>query len=255
MQRRKPDSRAVTKGELRLLAAAALLLGAVILKTSGASWAQELRQKTVSALAGGIPAEQVLAVAGQTLETGDLLTVFAGLHTQTDPVQPEGDAPDRTAVYGGSAFDAQESTDRTSAAFPKTVQNTAYPLEFETAVPVEGVRTSAFGERTHPITGQSKFHYGLDIGAAEGTPIHAFAAGTVRETGQSDSYGNYIILDHTAGFSSLYAHCSRVDAQKGESVTAGQTIAAVGHTGAATGDHLHFELWRDNKALDPAQYL
>ena len=151
------------------------------------------------------------------------------------------DGAQTAAVYAESGYGADELSDRTASRFPKQADETAYVLSFATAEPVGGVRTSAFGARTHPISGEESFHYGLDIAADEGTPIVAFAGGTVRETG-FNSYGNYVILDHADGFSTLYAHCSTVSTVQGQAVQAGQTIAAVGATGNATGNHLHFEV-------------
>lgn len=84
--------------------------------------------------------------------------------------------------------------------------------------------------------------------------IGAFADGTVREIGESD-YGNYLIVDHDDGFSTLYAHCSSISAAVGDEVKCGEEIARVGQTGNATGPHLHLEIWKDGAALDPSDYL
>ena len=98
------------------------------------------------------------------------------------------------------------------------------------------------------------FHHGLDLAADEGTPITAFADGTVRETGES-GYGLYVIVDHADGFATLYAHCSSISAKVGDTVTCGEQIAKVGQTGSATGPHLHLARWHNGAALDPADYL
>ena len=111
--------------------------------------------------------------------------------------------------------------------------------------------TDPFGWRFHPLTGQLDFHYGLDLAADEKTPIYAALSGTVRSASQGDSYGNYVILDHQNGFATLYAHCSKLLVQEGETVRKGQKIALVGSTGAATGPHLHFEMIQDGIRLDP----
>ena len=121
-------------------------------------------------------------------------------------------------------------------------------------LPTEGTLTSGFGSRLSPTTGEPAFHYGLDIAADEGTPIAAFADGTVREVGESD-YGKYLIVDHAGGFSTLYAHCSSILVGVGDQVKCGGEIALVGQTGNTTGPHLHLELWKDGMALDPSDYL
>ena len=120
------------------------------------------------------------------------------------------------------------------------------------APPLQTARmTDSFGWRFHPLTGQLDFHYGLDLAADEGAAICAALGGTVRFAGQGDSYGSYVILDHRNGFTTLYAHCSRLLVQEGETVRRGQKIALVGSTGAATGPHLHFEMIQGGIRLDP----
>lgn len=258
----------ITRGDLRLLLSAALFLGAVVLKTSGAPLAGQVRTQMVSALRGGISTEEVLQVAGQTFENGGLATVFADwqktVKEKQDSPSNTAQAPDNAAqsevdeqvteVYAETSFPEDTLESRIASNFPKEADDTAYMMSFATHSPVKGVRTSEFGMRTHPISGKESFHYGLDIGAPEGTPIEAFADGTVREIGSS-TYGNYIVVDHAEGISTLYAHCHEILAKKGDQVTAGDTIATVGATGNATGNHLHLEVWRAGKALDPANYI
>ncbi len=120
----------------------------------------------------------------------------------------------------------------------------------------DAVCVSPFGYRTHPISGiAGKLHKGVDLAAPEGEPIHAITSGRVRTATTSKSYGNYLILEHTDGLCSLYAHCQKLLVQAGAAVEVGQPIARVGATGAATGPHLHLELWRAGKLLDPEDYI
>ncbi len=128
-------------------------------------------------------------------------------------------------------------------------------LGFDYCTPVMGTLSSDFGYREHPIEGDEKFHYGLDIAADEGTPVSAFADGTVTAVGESSSYGKYAIVSHDGGFSTLYAHCSRIYTSSGAQVKEGDKIAAVGQTGEATGPHLHFELHSGTTYLDPIYYV
>lgn len=113
-------------------------------------------------------------------------------------------------------------------------------------LPVEGTITSPQGYRTDPITGEISYHSGTDIAVPEGTPILAAAAGTVTIANATDSwggsYGYYVKIDHGGGVTTLYAHCSSICVTAGQQVQAGQVIANVGHTGRATGAHLHFEV-------------
>lgn len=114
-------------------------------------------------------------------------------------------------------------------------------------LPMAGTITSPQGYRTDPITGETSYHSGTDIAVPEGTPILAAADGTVTIANALDSwggsYGYYVKLDHGSGLTTLYAHCSSICVTMGQQVKAGEVIAYVGHTGRATGPHLHFEVY------------
>jgi len=121
--------------------------------------------------------------------------------------------------------------------------------------PVDGRLTSGFGLRKHPITGEVHFHQGIDIAASQGTPIRAVKDGTVEFSGTMSGYGKVVILRHQNGLSTLYAHSSKLAVKAGDQVRQGQVVGAVGSTGRSTGPHLHFEVRRDGKAVNPLMYL
>lgn len=121
--------------------------------------------------------------------------------------------------------------------------------------PVEGTVTSGFGWRVHPILGDWRMHRGIDIGASEGTPIRPIAAGTVTAVEERSGYGRVVEIDHGGGWTSLYAHCDRMDVRLGERVLPSTTIATVGNTGLSTGPHLHLEVHQDGEPVDPAGVL
>lgn len=118
-------------------------------------------------------------------------------------------------------------------------------------MPVDGEVTSTFGPRKDSATGETVQHTGIDIAASEGTPISAALDGTIAETGESGSMGKYVKIDHGAGLQTVYEHCSEILFQKDQQVKKGDTIAKVGKTGDADGAHLHFEVIRDGKQVDP----
>lgn len=124
-------------------------------------------------------------------------------------------------------------------------------------LPVAGTITSQFGHRVDPITGEASSHTGTDIACAEGTPILAAADGTVTVANGLDSwggsYGYYIQIDHGGGLETLYAHCSSICVTTGQQVQSGQVISYVGHTGRATGSHLHFEVRANGNRVNPLQ--
>lgn len=129
-------------------------------------------------------------------------------------------------------------------------------LGFDYCAPLaEGTLSSDFGYREHPTVGEERFHYGVDLAADVGTEVLCFADGTVTAVGDSSSYGRYCVVAHEGGYSTLYAHCSRVTAASGTAVKRGQKIAEVGETGMATGPHLHFELQREGTYLNPIYYV
>jgi len=128
-------------------------------------------------------------------------------------------------------------------------------LDFDYCSPVSGEVSSGFGYREHPTQGGDRFHYGVDLAAEKGTEVLSFADGTVTAVGESSSYGKYCTISHGGGYTTLYAHCSRITASSGDRVKRGETVAEVGDTGMATSTHLHFELHRDGVYLNPIYYL
>ena len=126
-------------------------------------------------------------------------------------------------------------------------------------LPVAGTITSQFGHRVDPITGEVSSHTGTDIACAEGTPILAAADGTVTVANGLDSwggsYGYYIHIDHGGGLETLYAHCSSICVTTGQQVQTGQVIGYVGHTGRATGNHLHLEVLINKTRADSMSFF
>ena len=114
---------------------------------------------------------------------------------------------------------------------------------------------SYYGYRKHPMTGAKNLHRGLDIGAPEGTEIRTIQDGRVVTAGEHDSYGLYVVIEGEKGYSSLYAHCSRLDVHVGQRVTRGDVIAAVGSTGDSTGPHLHLETKLNGEYLNPLFFV
>ena len=149
-----------------------------------------------------------------------------------------------------------------SNAFPMELNKTqpasdppSLVLPLPPLLPAPGVVSSNFGVRADPFDGQRKFHQGVDIAAAAGTPIHAVAPGRVVFSGVKPGYGNLIEVDHGGGWVTRYGHNSKNLVAVGDQVDAGRQLGLVGRTGRATGDHLHFEARRDGRAVDPKMFL
>jgi len=118
--------------------------------------------------------------------------------------------------------------------------------------PVPGGTSSRFGMRRHPILGYRRMHSGLDFRASYGTPIVAVTDGRVSGAGRMGGCGNAVRLDHGGGLQTRYCHMSRMAVRSGQSVRRGQVIGYVGSTGLSTGAHLHYEMYRSGRAVDPA---
>lgn len=119
--------------------------------------------------------------------------------------------------------------------------------------PVAGSMTSPYGFRMrgwHP-----DFHNGVDVAAVEGAPVRAMKRGVVMRAGEMQGYGLGIILQHGANVRTIYGHLSHIAVKEGAHVDGGEVIGSVGHTGNATGPHLHFEIWRYGRSEDPVPLL
>lgn len=176
--------------------------------------------------------------------------------------QPAGDGgasqppenPEASPAEQDDAATAEAWHVYTMAALPENASLEQRNLGFPHCTPVSGHLTSTFGWREHPVEGGDRFHYGVDLAAATGTDVVAFAAGEVYASGESSTLGNYVMLRHEGGYITLYAHCSRITASSG-SVAMGEKIAEVGDTGLVTGPHLHFELHDGELYLNPIYYV
>ncbi|ODA44180.1 peptidase M23 [Thermodesulfovibrio sp. N1] len=119
------------------------------------------------------------------------------------------------------------------------------------SLPVKGVITSQFGLRLDPIDGKRRHHNGIDIAVPEGTPVRPVLSGKVIYSGYSKGYGNCVIVEHEDGIQTLYAHNSKNLVKTGDTVTPEMVIAFSGSTGRTTGPHLHFEVRKDGRAVNP----
>lgn len=115
--------------------------------------------------------------------------------------------------------------------------------------------TSRFGFRNHPILGGRRMHSGIDLSAPMGTPVYATALGVVTGAGWRGSYGILVQLHHAESYETRYGHLSRLAVQAGQIVEPGQLIGYVGSTGRSTGPHLHYEVRRGGRAIDPLPYM
>ncbi len=135
---------------------------------------------------------------------------------------------------------------------PQAEKLQAYGIAF--AIPTKGYISSRFGYRKDPFTGLRRFHTGIDISNAWGTPIYAAYDGVVIFAGEKGGYGLCIIISHPLGYTTLYGHLSKILIKVGQRVSKGSKIALMGSSGRSTGSHLHFEIRKFDKYLNPLSY-
>ncbi|MDR1927884.1 MAG: M23 family metallopeptidase [Oscillospiraceae bacterium] len=242
----------------------ALLLGGVFLSQKAApNTYRQLRSAYQSMMRTDLSVKEVwAAVKGAFSSLKDEIYVMAPAQsggeaapgeTQTQPAAQESGAASTAAapvIGGGKDIPAEGNVTMDLAAKKCTlspVLTTVAPLR-----PLaDGRLTSAFGLRIHPITGKQSFHTGMDIAAPLGTPITAAFYGKVLQAATDADYGNFILMEHQGGLRTLYAHCSKLLAEEGMVLRAGETIALVGSTGVSNGPHLHFEVRIGELRCDP----
>lgn len=162
----------------------------------------------------------------------------------------------RSSIRQLEAEDARIQQEMQKAQEALRIQNLGVVSEAGFYWPVPGfyTLTSKFGWRLHPVYGTWRYHNGTDIAAYGGTPIGAAKSGVVTTSEYSNSYGNYVVLTHSDGYQTLYAHMSRRAVSVGQVVSQKDTIGYVGSTGVSTGNHLHYEVWYNGTRTDAEQY-
>ncbi len=134
------------------------------------------------------------------------------------------------------------------------VRSEARNLPFGNPAPGSQV-TSRFGNRVDPFLGRAAFHAGIDFRGKTGTPVHVTGAGTVVRAGRAGGYGNMVEVRHKNGVSTRYGHLSRILVKTGDHVELGDRVGLVGSTGRSTGPHLHYEVRRNGRAINPVGFL
>ncbi len=167
---------------------------------------------------------------------------------------------DGNLVYASLAIDGEDMKIYLFSPSGKTIDEDYYTANGRTLrrsllkTPINGaIISSPFGKRRHPISGYTKLHKGVDFAAKRGTPFYAGGDGKIVQIGRNGGYGNYIKIRHNSEYSTAYAHIYKFakNMQKGKRVKQGQVIAYVGSTGASTGPHLHYEIHRNGKQINP----
>ncbi len=228
-----------------LIVLAVRLVGGELFTQLGRYFQESLMQNTLAASLTALWEEKIPWSSGTTAapDTDSTTTGTEGTTAGTDS----------TTVPATGGGDAAVNAGTVATGLPEDASGETLQLAGTAAEPLPaGKLTSSFGYREDPFGGGLSFHRGMDIAADEGTAISAMFFGTVKDVGESSSLGNYIKLYHGDGLEILYAHCSKVTAEKGAAVEAGDKVAEVGSTGNSTGNHLHIEIRKDGVSYNPA---
>ncbi|MEP7333159.1 MAG: M23 family metallopeptidase [Terracoccus sp.] len=266
MQEAKQSERDLVVLNIRLRARAAplgalLLLFALLPFLAGSASPAVSQQNVV--LAAGTPeavgsAAAIVAAHDQTAEPQDRVVSDAAARGGGQIVFPELALPGAPGSLGTPGAFAPEGVVVLGSAGPEfgsTLLAGSLAGSAGFIRPVDAPETSGFGPRIHPLLGRAMFHTGIDLGAACRTPIKAAADGTVVYASTTPSWGNRIIIAHSATLKTAYGHQSQMFAKVGDVVKQGQVIGLVGTTGWSTGCHLHFDVIVNNHYVDPAPYL
>lgn len=162
------------------------------------------------------------------------------------PVSVHGQAGIMETVYSASEFRRIADSLQLSV-----IELSCYPIISPVRNPC---MSSGFGKRKHPIYKVQKFHTGIDFVEVKGTPVYATGSGIVTRKGYNSGYGYFIEIQHAGGFRSFYAHLSKTLVNAGDSVQMGKYIACVGNSGLTTGYHLHYEIRKGNRILNPMKW-
>lgn len=173
-------------------------------------------------------------------------------------VAPE--AESQLAMVGNSLQTLEQDLARLESALTSidemAAQKSVLSMIYPSRLPVSGSEVgSGFGNRRDPFNNRLAFHSGLDFPSPSGTPIRASAGGLVVYAGYRGDYGRQVEIDHGNGLVTRYSHASRLRVKIGDVVTPGQHIADIGSSGRSTGPHLHFEVLKSGRFVDPEDYL
>lgn len=170
------------------------------------------------------------------------------------------DAEDVSAAQLQDNLKQVQAEFETSAQQLSVLESMLFERELElksrpTTRPSDGFVTSGFGYRMHPVLGGRAHHNGIDFDANSGDPVRSAGNGLVKFAGWKSGFGNVVEIDHQNGYVTLYAHNSAFVVKEGDVVRAGQVVAKAGSTGRSTGPHVHFEVHKDGRPINPRTFL
>lgn len=233
---------------LQMCVVAALTVTATVIKFLGGNFYTDVRNWYTVNFEGETSISEVIPDDTVSAEEQN---DNSGENTNTDtsePIENDNTADDTSSDSGSS------DSEKTSVTTATVLSGEISRAESSNTLccPVSGATVSSeYGERVNPVTDEGEVHKGIDLAVASGTDIFAAASGEVELAQYSNTYGNYVIINHGGSLKTLYAHCSELCVSVGDKVEKGQVIAKVGSTGRSTGPHLHFEVILNGENINP----
>lgn len=226
-----------------------LFLLLFLLKYNNSSFFYEIEEIFSSKLEENLKAEEIESVFKNIKNYETTQTTEVEKETEYIPLE-EPSLSAEIIAGGGSDVKVTSEDD-----IPDNASVADYTLNQKMVLPVVGNVTSEFGTRIHPISGDLRFHAGIDIAAELGTNIYSAFDGEVIYSDYDQWNGNFLKIQHDNGIMTVYCHCEKLNVKKGQKIRAGEVIATVGSTGSSTGPHLHFEIRVDNVSYNPQKAL
>lgn len=226
-----------------------LFLLLFLLKYNNSSFFYEIEEIFSSKLEENLKAEEIESVFKNIKNYATTQTTEVEEETEYIPLE-EPSLSAEIIAGGGSDVKVTSEDD-----IPDNASVADYTLNQKMVLPVVGNVTSEFGTRIHPISGDLRFHAGIDIAAELGTNIYSAFDGEVIYSDYDQWNGNFLKIQHDNGIMTVYCHCEKLNVKKGQKIRAGEVIATVGSTGSSTGPHLHFEIRVDNVSYNPQKAL
>ncbi len=226
-------------------------------KKSDVAFFDEVEKILSSKLEDNLSIDEIEAVFSTITSDKEKAGSVTEFKTETEPESeseyiPLEEPSLKAEIIAGGGSDLKVSS---SKEIPDNVSIDDYELNQSMILPVVGKTTSEFGTRIHPISGDLRFHAGIDIAAPIGEKIYSAFDGEVIFAGYDQWNGNFLKIQHENDIMTVYCHCQKLNVKKGEKIRAGEVIAFVGSTGSSTGPHLHFELRFDDVSYNPQKAL
>ena len=250
MKKNKKDY--LTKTLILQFSVCLILFGLLFaLKSSNNAFYKEVKNLFSDRLEDNISFDEVQSVFSNIKQKTSENKKENTTESETEYIPPEEPSLSAQIIASGGNDKKVSSAEE----IPDNVSRDDYELSQKMILPVKGTVSSEFGTRIHPISGDLRFHAGIDIAADEGTKIHSAFYGEVVKADYDQWNGNFIKIQHENGIMTVYCHCKKLNVKKGQIIRAGEIIGTVGSTGNSTGPHLHFELRINNISYNPEKAL